>query len=174
MACIDGPGCARDRDASREPSDAPQPSPNSDFSDRPQPLGRGDRGRSLLKAMLQELVAFQWLDQTMPGPQAQSLNGEFMPVNTEALSFFGGRETSSSRSIRTSVRHPISAMQHEPQTGKQGPRFVARLNITRGPLTSSGCSIRHSLRHRATAGQTQPLMLIKKCLRWRLPCGTLV
>jgi len=110
----------------------------------------------------------------MPGPQAQYLNDEFMPVNTGGLSVFGGQETSSGRSIRTSVRHPISAVQHEPQTGKQGPRFVARLNITRGPLTSSGCSISHSLRHRATAGQTQPLMLIKKCLRWRLPCGTLV
>ena len=97
-----------------------------------------------------------------------------MPVNTRALSVFGRQKTSFGRSIRTSVRHPIGAVQHEPQTGKQNPKFVARLNITRGPLTSSGCSMGHSLRHRVTAGQTQPLMLIKKCLRWRLPCGTLV
>ena len=113
----------------------------------------GYRGRSLLRAMLQELVVFQWLDQTMPGPQAQYLNDVFMPVNTRALSVFGRQKTSFGRSIRTSVRHPISAVQYEPQTGNQGPRFDACLNIKRGPFTSSGCSMGHSLRHRATAGQ---------------------
>ena len=96
---------------------------------------------------MQELVAFQWLDQTMPGPQAQSLNDEFMPVITRGLSVSSGRETSSSRSTRAFMRHPISALQHEPQTGKQGRRFVARLNITRRPLTSSGYSMGRSLRH---------------------------
>ena len=147
MVGCGGSGCAWNRAASREPCDPPQPSPYSVFKDLPQPLGRGDRCRSLLKAILQELVAFQWLDQTMPGPQAQSLNDEFMPVITEALSVFGGQKTSSSRSIRAFMRHPISALQHEPQTGKQGRRFVARLNITRRPLTSSGCSMGRTLRH---------------------------